>query len=127
MLITLSATDLGCSPPLQRHTRVKEGATTAREYRGKARPSLQVWQPSRMVSSAGSSQSVTCVLCFGFAAWLSEQQLNPASLSCLHSPEVVKESYNQLRAGPQGSFHLFKSRCNLRFICKRNRVKDILL
>lgn len=115
MLISLSATDLGCSPPLQRPTRMKEGATTAREYRGKARP------------SAGSSQSVTCVLCFAFAAWLSEQELNPASLSCLHSPEVVKESYDQLRAGPQGTFHLFKSRRNLRFICKRNRVKDILL
>lgn len=66
-------------------------------------------------------------MCFGFAAWLSEQELNPASLSCLHSPEVVRKSYNQLRADSQGTFHLFKSRCNLRFICKRNRVKDTFL
>lgn len=68
-----------------------------------------------------------CFLCFGFAAWLSEQELNPASLSCLHSPEVVKNSYNQLRADPQVTFHLFKSRSNFRFICKRNRAKDTLL
>lgn len=40
----------------------EECATTAREYRRKPQPSLHVWQPSRMISSAGPSQSVTCVL-----------------------------------------------------------------
>lgn len=83
-------------------------------------------QPACLATFKGDlqcwAQSVTC-----FLALLSEQELNPASLSCLHSPEVVKKSYNQLRADPQGTFHLFKSRCNLRFICKRNRVKDTLL
>lgn len=68
-----------------------------------------------------------CNLCFGFAARLAEQELNPASLSCPRSPGAVKKSYNQLRADPLGTFHLFKSRCSLGFIYKRNRVKDAFL
>lgn len=65
--------------------------------------------------------------CFGFAAWLAEQELNPTSPNCPHSPGVAKKCYNQLRADPEGILHLFKSRCSLRFIYKRNRVKDIFL
>lgn len=66
-------------------------------------------------------------MCFGFAAWLVEQELNPTSPSCPHFPRVAKKSYNQLRADPEGILYLFKSKCSLGFIDKRNRVKDAFL